>query len=201
MPAVHERPTLPLLHRFCQAAGIFLSRFIWGLKISGEDHIPESGPLLIAANHASWIDPPLLFFALWPKRPVSFLGKAELFQKKFPAWFLRSCGVIPLDRRGDVAAMRGALDVVRSGGCVGLFPQGTRVRPGRPIKIKPGIGFLAALSGARVVPARMVKTDRFPFGRPLEIRFGPGLEFSGNPHDRDECLAFSMRVMEKIFQL
>jgi len=200
MPLPHERP-LPAFHRACQWGINASARAIWGFRISGLEHVPAAGPLIIAGNHSCWVDAPLLFCAVSSKRPVTFLAKAELFSNRLLSWFFTRGWSIPLDRRGDVSAMRGAVEVLEGGGCLALFPQGTRAHPGRDPKLKPGLGFLAALGRAPVVPARLVNMDRFPFGRPLEIRFGPSLEFSGDPHSREECVAFAGRVMARIFEL
>ncbi len=200
MPLAHDR--LPPFHRVCRWVINASARAFWGLRVSGLEHIPADGPLIIAGNHASLADAPFLFCAAGSRRLVSFLAKAELFRNPVSSWFFTNSGCIPLDRsRGDVSAMRGALEFLGRGGCLGLFPQGTRARPGKEPKLKPGLGFLAALGKAPVVPARLVGMDRFPFARPLSIRFGPAMEFSGDPHSREDCVAFAQRVMTRIFEL
>ena len=198
--AAHERP-LPAFHRCVRWSIGALARTLWGFRIEGLEHIPREGPLIVAANHASLADGPLLFYAVSAVRPVSFLSKEELFRNRFSSWFFTRGWAIPIDRRGDVSAMRQALSVLEKGGCLGLFPQGTRAKAGVPPRLKPGLGFLAAQSRAKVVPARVVNTDRFPWGRPVEIRFGPGLEFAGDAGSREQCLEFVGQVMARVSAL
>ena len=169
--------------------------------MSGLEHLPAGGPVILAGNHVSLLDGPLLALAASPRRYVRFLGKAELFRVPVLGWYLARSGSVPLDRRGDVVAMRAALEILRGGGCLALFPEGTRSRTGLPGRPRAGVGFLAGLGGAVVVPARILNTGAFPWGRPLEVRFGAGLSFAGDARDREQCLAFAQRVMERVFAL
>lgn len=179
-----------------------LSRAFWGLRVTGLENVPRTGPVIVAGNHVSNLDGPLLAAAAGPARNLRFLGKAELFRVPVLGWYLRRLGMIPLERsRGDVGALRAALELLRSGGCLGFFPEGTRSKTGLPLPPKGGVGFLAGQSGALVVPARLVNTARFPWGRPLEVRFGEGLRFAGDRRRREDCLAFARRVMDRVFAL
>lgn len=130
-----------------------------------------------------------------------FLGKEELFRNPIAAWFLRTAGVVPLSRkRGDVGALRSAVDILKKEGCMVLFPEGTRSRTGSPSRPMPGIGFLAHHAGAPVVPARVWNTERFLSREPLRIRFGRSSRYEG-PEDREAYQAFAERVMEAVFRL
>ncbi|HVE14479.1 MAG TPA: lysophospholipid acyltransferase family protein [Elusimicrobiota bacterium] len=170
------------------------------MRVEGTEHIPARGPLLVAANHVSWIDPPLVSMAVYSVRFPQFMAKEELFRVPLLGFFLDGIACIPLDRsKGDVGAIRRALEVLASGGCVGVFPEGTRSRDGKPRRPKAGVGLLARTSGAPVVPARVWNTDKF-LARPLRVRFGPPLRFDGG-EDRSACQAFAERVMESIFAL
>lgn len=179
-----------------------LARVLWGLRVTGLENLPREGPLIVAGNHVSNLDGPLLAAAAASARTLRFLGKAELFRIPVMGWYLRRIGMIPLERRrGDVGAMRAALELLGRGGCLGFFPEGTRAKPDSPLPPKGGIGFLAGESGALVVPARIFNTAGFPWRRPLEVRFGPGLRFSGDRRRREDCLAFARQVMERVFAL
>lgn len=129
------------------------------------------------------------------------IGKAELFQVPVLGWYLRNAGAIPLDRRGDVTAMRAARDLVAGGGCLLMFPEGTRSKDGKRGKARAGVGFLAGLTGAKVVPAHVLNTERFPPRGPVEVRFGEPLSFDGDPHDRKSCLDFGELVLDRAFKL
>ncbi|MEK7745636.1 MAG: lysophospholipid acyltransferase family protein [Elusimicrobiota bacterium] len=176
-------------------------RALLGLEIRGAENIPPEGKLIVAVNHVSIIDPPLAAVALHRTRCARFLGKEELFRIPVLNAWMRACGVIPLDRsRGDVAALREALGVLRGGGCMVIFPEGTRSRTGRPGRPRAGVGLLARESGAPVLPARVERTGTFLSGGPLGIRFGKPLAFSGGAGKRD-CQDFAEQVMGEILRL
>ena len=171
---------------------------VCGVKVTGLEFVPRSGPLIVACNHVSWVDGPLLGAAIAPARRPRFLGKKELFTLPPLAWLMRDIGAIPLDRgTGDLAALRAALAVLRAGGSLAIFPEGTRVKPGEKRPPKSGVAFLAARVGARVVPVRVTGTERFPFARPLEARFGPPLDPPAE-RGREAASAFARAVMNAI---
>ena len=173
---------------------------IWGIKTTGLELIPGSGPLIVACNHVSLLDPPLLAATIAPVRRPLFLGKKELFANPLRGWFLRQMGSIPIDRAGaDMGALRCALEVLRRGGCLGIFPEGTRVKPGESRPPKPGIAFLAARAGAPVLPARVVGTAQFPRRFPLDVRFGAPLKAPAE--GRGDAMAFAQAVMDAIYAL
>lgn len=190
----------PAIRRVTQALVAAAARLL-GLRVSGLERIPERGPLLICGNHVSNLDGPVLMVAVGRRRFVRGLGKIELYRVPVLGWYLRRAGTIPLDRgRGDVGAMRAALDLLERGGCLAVFPEGTRSKTGLPGRARPGVSFLAARTGALVVPARILGTGRLAPGG-LEVRFGEPLRFSGDPGDRAQCQAFADRVLERVFNL
>ena len=113
----------------------------------GREHLPRSGPLLLASNHRSFLDP--FVIGTLVRRPVYYMAKRELFEHRVVAWLLNGLGAFPVDRgAGDEEAMATARAILARGDCVVLFPEGTRVRPGRSAP-------RAAASGAwRWRPAR-----------------------------------------------
>src|SRR5206468_1869693 len=143
----------------------------------------------------------LLAIAVGPMRYMRGVGKQELFSVPLLGWFLRNVGFVPLDRRGDVSATRWAIDAVKSGGCLEIFPEGTRSKDGRPGRPKAGVGFLAGHTRALVIPAHLVNTDKFPMPAAMEVRFGEGVRFDGDPADRKACLDFGQKVLDRIFAL
>ena len=174
---------------------------LWEVRVSGLEHLPPAGRLIVAANHCSWMDPVLVGLTVSRVRSPRFLAKEELFRNLLAAWLFRHCGVISLTRgRGDVSAMRSALEVLEAEGCMVLFPEGTRSRTGVPLRPKPGLGFLARRARVPVVPARVWNTERFPARMPLRIKFGPPLRFEGGD-DSKSYQAFADRVMETVFRL
>ena len=168
------------LYRLCQLLlGAVLNAF-WRMRAEGVENIPRAGGVIVAVNHRSYMDPLLAGVAAWRVRYPRFMGKEELFRHPLVRWFLRHMGAVPLDRsKGDVPALRWALQVVEGGGCLFLFPEGTRSRTGAPGRPKPGIAFLAHKTGVPVVPARVFNTEGFPRFAPLRIRFGAPMRFEG----------------------
>ena len=179
--------------------GLFTA--IWGMKVTGLDNVPLQGPLIIAVNHVSLIDPPLMSVALAPRRRPFAVGKKELFEKPILGWWLRNTGNFPLDRQGDAtSALRSALEVLEKGGCLAIYPEGTRVKPGEKRTPKAGVAFLAARSKAPVVPVRVLGTAEFPRRFPLEARIGKPIAPPAS-EDRETGLAFAKMVMESIYSL
>ncbi|HEY3117598.1 MAG TPA: lysophospholipid acyltransferase family protein [Chloroflexota bacterium] len=127
-------------------------------EVAGLENFPRQGGVLVVSNHLSIADPPILA-AITP-RPLTSMGKSELFSKWLQGRVLRAWGVFPV-RRGeaDRAAVRGALAVLQSGGVLLLFPEGTR-RPGGLGEGRAGVAYLAARSGCPVLPVAFVGTEK-----------------------------------------
>jgi len=128
-----------------QALARLLARGLARMTVAGLENVPASGPVVLAVNHRDFLDGPLLF--AFVHRPVAFLTKSEAYTRR-SAPLLATTGQIPLVRtRPDVAAVRSALRVLRAGGVVGVFPEGTR-GDGLVRTAKPGVGYFALRTGA-----------------------------------------------------
>jgi len=143
----------PIWYRMtCKLFGICL-RLCNRMKVYGVQNIPKTGGIIIASNHASYIDPPAVGASSRRVRMTHFMARDTLFRKPLMDAFLRRVGVIPLDReKGDLKAMKTAIHLLQDGASVALFPEGTRSPDGRLQPPKPGIGFLVAKGNAPVVP-------------------------------------------------
>ncbi|MDH3678920.1 MAG: 1-acyl-sn-glycerol-3-phosphate acyltransferase [Acidimicrobiia bacterium] len=156
----------------------------WRLTIEGTEHVPSTGPAILAANHVSFLDSPLLMFEL-PRR-VWFFGKAEYLDSALTRSLFPALGMIPVERggrRAALTAMRSGLRVLDGGQLLGIYPEGTRSRDGQLHRGHTGLAWLAFKSGAPIVPIGIRGTDvvqppgrRFPslrgdcsihIGRPL----------------------------------
>jgi 1-acyl-sn-glycerol-3-phosphate acyltransferase len=142
-----------------------LLRARYEMEFHGAERVPATGPVVMAANHVGWLDGPLL--AICSPRPVHALTKQEMFVGPL-APFLRAAGQIELDRFNvDVAAIRVALQALRAGLAVGVFPEGTR-GTGDMTSPRAGAAYLALVTGAPVVPVSFLGT-RVPGGSSSSI--------------------------------
>jgi glycerol-3-phosphate dehydrogenase (NAD(P)+) len=149
-----------------------LLMLLFWFKRIGREHIPSSGGVILAPNHRSFLDPWVVGICL--RRPIYFVAKSELFEKRWLGWFLNSLGAFPI-RRGeaDTEAMETARILVERGNVVLIFPEGTRIRRGSLGDPKRGVGRLALETGAPVVPIAVMGTERARRGwliRPCKVR-------------------------------
>ena len=123
------------------------------LECEGWERLPE-GPCLLASNHQSMLDPPLIGAAL--PMEVAFVARKTLFENPVFGWVIRACHALPLDRDdADLGAIRRALAVLADGRKLVIFPEGTRSADGGLLPAKAGAGLLAIKSGVPVVPIRI----------------------------------------------
>ena len=154
---------------------------LFRLRVRGLEHLPEGG-FVLAANHTSNFDPWPLGIPFLPGRQLRFMAKSELFNPVL-APLLRASGAFKVRRgEGDVDAMRTAVELVRSGEIVVMFPQGTRQRKGLRKKHQPrphsGAARIALSAGAPLVQAAISGTDRLSRLGPLRVAYGPPLDLS-----------------------
>lgn len=175
-----SHPARFLLTRF-RFFGAWVFRRRWKLEIRGAEHVPSSGPVVVAGNHVGFIDGPLM--AIVGPRPVHALTKSELFDGALGA-FLRASGQVPVNRyETDPAAVRTMLRVLREGGVAGMFPESTR-GAGEVERVFGGAAYLALATGATVVPLSFLGTrlpggttnSLPPRGRRLVMSYGPPIE-------------------------
>ena len=169
----------------CATVRIFFR--IWErFEIHNPENIPTIGGCIIASNHVSYLDPPVIAIGI-KHRVVHFMARNTLFSKPFARWFLKSVQVLPMDRtRGDVGALRKGINLLQSGKVLGLFPEGTRSPTGEMKNAEGGIGFLIAKAKVPVVPAYVDGTfQAFPKGAKC-IKRGRVRVFYGEPIKPDE---------------
>jgi 1-acyl-sn-glycerol-3-phosphate acyltransferase len=176
-----SRGVNPVLYWTLRAILVPLFLVYFRMQRIGREHLPRSGPLLLASNHRSFLDP--FVIGMLVRRPVYYMAKRELFEKRWQAWVLNALGAFPVDRgAGDGAAMDTARTILERGDCVVLFPEGTRVRPGPLGEPRRGVGRLALETGAPVAPVAVIGTEDVRRGwrirpRKVRIRVGRPLRF------------------------
>jgi len=127
-------------------------KIFWRFKRIGAEHIPKTGGVIIASNHVAYVDPPFLG-AVTP-RELFYLAKAELFSNALFGWLIRKYNAIPVTRGTfDRKAITRAVELLRGGKALLLFPEGTRSRKGKFLEPKLGIGKIALEAGVPIVPA------------------------------------------------
>ena len=154
---------------------------LYRLRARGVEHLPEGG-FVLAANHTSNFDPWPLGFPFLPRRQLRFMAKSELFNPLL-APILRAGGAFKVRRgEGDVEAMRTAVELVRAGEIVVMFPEGTRQKKGirKKHQARPhsGAARIALAAGAPLVPAAIGGTDRLSRLGPLRVVYGQPLDLS-----------------------
>src|ERR671937_1917026 len=176
------------------------------LRARGLEHLPEGG-FVLAANHTSNFDPWALGMPLWPRRQLRFMAKSELF---FPvlAPILRAGGAFKVRRgEGDVEAVRTAVELVREGEIVVMFPEGTRrekgLRKKHVARAHTGAARIALSTGAPLVPAAIAGTDRLSRLGPLRVAYGEPLDLSDldGLDTKHAAEAATQRLMARIEEL
>jgi 1-acyl-sn-glycerol-3-phosphate acyltransferase len=151
------------------------------IEKKGMENIPEKGGIIIASNHISVYDPPLLGLAT--PRELFYLAKRELFKNKLFAWLITKFNAIPLKRdRFDKFALFQAVEILKSGKVLLLFPEGTRNLGDGFLKLKPGVGMIALKAQVPIVPVLVENSQKLPWNvfkrKKVKIRFGTPIRWS-----------------------
>jgi 1-acyl-sn-glycerol-3-phosphate acyltransferase len=189
----HSPAGMPPLYRVCRAILTLVFRIYFRLRIAGAAEVPAEGPVILAANHASFLDPPMIGVGV--TRMCHYLARASLFRFPGFGWWLRAVGVVPVERGGGGSAgLKTILGRLRLGNAILLFPEGTRTADGRFLAVQAGIGLMVLKSGAPVVPVRVMGSFEawgrhhvWPRPRPVSIRFGPALRFEPQLAEAQTC--------------
>lgn len=157
----------PATLRWTRRAARAVLRAAFALHVHGLEQLPRTGPVIVAGNHSSFLDGPFVFILL--PRPSAFLIKSEIYEFGPLAGFLHAIRQIPVRRgRPDRTALLRGLQVLRDGGVLGMFPEGTRGVDSPLLNIQHGIGYLAVKAGCPIVPVACFGTaDALPTGHKL----------------------------------
>ncbi|MDO8541464.1 MAG: lysophospholipid acyltransferase family protein [Opitutaceae bacterium] len=206
-PQVEMQPVYGICHYVIRVA---FDMFFRG-DVLGADNLPRTGGFLLAANHASFLDPPLIGCQI--SRQIAYFARKTLWRGGFASWWLDTVGTIPVDRDGgqDVSAIKRVLKAIKDQRGLILFPEGTRTLDGRLQSAKPGVGFIACRTQVPVVPVRIFgsfeacgKGRRVRLGTPVTVVFGkpiPPAAYDEPKAGKERAQIASERIMAEIAKL
>ena len=192
---------IPYFIGWCGFRALYKCYFRW--RVYNAERVPLEGAVILASNHASFLDPPLVGSGV--RRSINYLARENLFRFPVMGWVLRQWQVVPVDRDGGGAAgLRAILDRLLAGGAIILFPEGTRTRDGKLQPARSGIGLTVIKSTAPVVPVRVFGTFdaygrnlRFPRPHRLAVKYGLPMHFETL---RSEAKVCSRPRLKEIYQ-
>lgn len=171
---------------------------LFRVKVIGRGNVPESGPVIVCANHISNFDPPIVGMTM--KRPVHYMAKSELLEIPILGRILKGVKVFPVKRGlSDRNALRTALGLLKEGKVLGLFPEGTRSKTGEVGKALAGAGFFALRSDAVVVPCAIIGEYK-PFQR-VTVIYGEPLDMEAIRENKLSAQEAADAIMEAIRKL
>ncbi|MFH1061814.1 MAG: lysophospholipid acyltransferase family protein [Candidatus Omnitrophota bacterium] len=198
---------------FCRFMLFILLKILFFFRVQGRGFVPPRGGCIIASNHLSYLDPVVLSVA--SPRILSFMAKKELFSEhgKFFKWLITTLNAFPLERgTADLKAIRFAINKLKTGHCLIVFPEGTRGSSGEVKNPQAGVSMLAAKANVLVIPAFITGTDnalpakskKIALFTPMNVKFGPALTFKQDLSKNDikaDYQMFSNQIVEQIKQL
>ena len=171
---------------------------LYRVKVTGREHFPKEGGVLICSNHIDNLDPPVV--GMTSPRDIHFMAKAELFQAPILKGILPKINAFPVKRgMSDREALRQGLGLLKDGKVLGLFPEGTRSKNGELGEGLSGAGFFALRSNAHVVPCAIIGPYRL-FGR-LKVVYGKPMDFSQFREQKVSADTATKAIMDEIRKL
>ena len=194
------------LYWFCYNSAALIAKTLFRYRAFGQDNIIENGAAIMAANHQSYLDPPLV--GVTCRNELYFLARKTLFDKKLLGWLISRVNALPVDlSRGDLTAVRTVINLLKEGHRTVIFPEGTRSLNGKIQAARPGIGMIIAKTLAPVVPMRIFGSfEAWPKGgkitpHPVTVVVGKPIYFIREDFDgksREAYQKASERVLEAI---
>lgn len=201
-----KEPIYSLLWNIIRTA----SRLYLRLEVIGAENIPEKGGVILAPNHPSDLDSFILGASI--NRQLNTMGKAELFKKPIAGRFFRMLGAFPVNRGAiDSEAIKIAVDRLKKGNVIDIYPEGTVSRDGSLQSPKYGVGLIALMAQVPVVPVAIIglckvypKGARFPRPHKVKISFGAPLifpEYYSNPYNKKNRIFVTEKILEEVRRL
>ena len=202
---------MPRLYGLCHYGMATLHEMFFRGEVIGQENIPATGAFIVAANHASHLDPPVAGGHV--PRVIAAFARKTLWKPGIPAWWLTAVGCIPVDRDGgsDITAMKRTMQVLKNGTPLILFPEGTRSPDGEPRRPKAGVGLIACRTSVPVLPARIFgsfealgKGGSLRLGTPISVVYGRMLlpaEYDDPAAGKERYQIAADRIMAAIAKL
>ena len=160
-------------------------KLVYRLEVQGKENIPKNSDYIVAPNHLSTLDPPLVCAVL--DRGVAYMAKKELFENIFLRWWLNWLGAFAVDREKlGVSTIKTVISLKKTGWVLGIFPQGTRQEPGVISNITKGFASLAKTTKCGILPIGIIGTQdvkRIPFSGKIIVKIGKLIPYSDNVND------------------
>ena len=180
--------------------------FAYHVKVEGRENLP-SGSYVIASNHRSYADPPLIAVTSGCSK-FSFVAKAELFRNPLFGWLIRKLGAFPVSRgTGNLSVIDDSVSKIKDGRRLVIFPEGTRSKTGKVGKGNTGVALIAARAGVPVVPAGIVYNGKLRFRSRVTVRYGKpihpaelSLSSEPTPHELKEIKGKIMRSISDLVE-
>jgi 1-acyl-sn-glycerol-3-phosphate acyltransferase len=174
-----------LLWKILQVPCWIGTKLLFDLKVYGIENVPQTGGVLLAANHQSYLDPVAVAVRL--RRPVSFLAKSELFENPFAGWLISSLHAFPVrQNHGDLGAIRETIRRLEEGHILNVYPEGTRTEDGEIAPLQKGVALILRKTDVPVVPVAIDGSFKaWPYTRkifrpyPVRVIYGKPLYFKG----------------------
>jgi 1-acyl-sn-glycerol-3-phosphate acyltransferase len=199
------------VYGFCHYVIRVLFDMFFRGEVIGADNLPRHGGFLLAANHASFLDPPIIGCHI--SRQIAYFARKTLWRRGFASWWLDSVGTIPVDRDGgqDVSAIKRVLKALKEERGLILFPEGTRTTDGNLKAAKAGVGFIAVKTQVPVIPVRIFgsfealgKGRGLRLGTPVTVIYGkpmPPSVYDTPTAGKERAQIASERIMAEISKL
>ncbi len=186
------------LYRLCYTLSGTIARLAFRYRAYGQENIIEEGPAIMAANHQSYLDPPLV--GITCRNELYFLARKTLFEKRLLGPLITRVNALPVDlSRGDLTAFRAVMNLLKQGHRTVIFPEGTRSLTGQIQQARPGIGMIIAKTLAPVVPMRIFGSfEAWPKGG--KIRLHSITVVVGKPmyFKKEDCAVKGREAYQKI---
>ncbi|MCM1132780.1 MAG: 1-acyl-sn-glycerol-3-phosphate acyltransferase [Ruminococcus flavefaciens] len=180
-------------------------KIAFSVRYEGRKNIPNGEPVIYASSHRTNADPPLI--ACRAKGKFAFMAKEELFKNKFFAWLIRSLGAFPVARgKGDTGVLDTAIEALRNGRSLIIFPEGTRSKDGKVHRGHSGAAVISAKSQKKIIPVGIVFGEKLKFRTKITVKYGEPIdpsEYIDQPSDPNprQLVKLKNRYMADIKQL